>query len=91
MKRKKVLALALASTMLAAMMGCGNTSESSNSGVSENEGAADLTSYEDIVLGEDFTDLEATITMFIEQSPGPGLLRIQNDFLHLQGERFEFG
>lgn len=64
MKRKKVLALALASTMLAAMMGCGNTSESSNSGASENEGAADLTSYEDIVLGEDFTDLEATITMF---------------------------
>ncbi len=64
MKRKKVLALALASTMLVAMMGCGNTSESSNSGASENEGAADLTSYEDIVLGEDFTDLEATITMF---------------------------
>jgi ABC-type glycerol-3-phosphate transport system substrate-binding protein len=64
LKRKKVLALALASTMLVAMMGCGNTSESSNSGASENEGAADLTSYEDIVLGEDFTDLEATITMF---------------------------
>lgn len=58
------MALALASTMLVAMMGCGNTSESSNSGASENEGAADLTSYEDIVLGEDFTDLEATITMF---------------------------
>ncbi|SCZ76854.1 ABC transporter substrate-binding protein [Pseudobutyrivibrio xylanivorans] len=64
MKRKKVLALALASTMLVAMMGCGNTSESNNSGASENEGAADLTSYEDIILGEDFTDLEATITMF---------------------------
>ncbi len=67
MKRRKVLAFALASTMLFAMTGCGNTStetNGSNAGGSSDEDAADLTSYEDIVLGEDFTDLEATITMF---------------------------
>lgn len=67
MKRRKVLAFALASTMLFAMTGCGNTSTETNGstpGGSSDEDAADLTSYEDIVLGEDFTDLEATITMF---------------------------
>lgn len=63
MKKKKVLAVALASSMLVAATGCGSTS-GSNSGASKEDVTADLTSYSDIVIGEDFTDLEATITMF---------------------------
>lgn len=61
MKAKKVLAGILAGSMLFAMTGCGNSNEGAavDTGADEN-----LKPYADIVLGEDFTDLEATITMF---------------------------
>ena len=59
MKRKKVLASLLACTMLVAMTGCG-----SNDGKkTQNTSDEDLKPYTDIVLGEDFTDLDTTITM----------------------------
>lgn len=61
MKRKKVLASLLACSMLIATAGCGSSAGNNGSGATSDEG---LKSYADIVLGEDFTDLEATITMF---------------------------
>lgn len=62
MKMKKVLASLLACSVLVAMTGCGssNTKEEATADTSNEN----LKSYADIVLGEDFTDLEATITMF---------------------------
>ncbi|WP_294295472.1 ABC transporter substrate-binding protein, partial [Pseudobutyrivibrio sp.] len=59
---KKVLASLLACSVLVAMTGCGSSNTKEEATVdTSNE---NLKSYADIVLGEDFTDLEATITMF---------------------------
>ncbi len=62
MTKKKVLAMLLASTMLVAATGCG--SSKTEGSASEGAASADIKPYAEIVLGEDFTDLEATITMF---------------------------
>ncbi|MBQ3773177.1 MAG: extracellular solute-binding protein, partial [Pseudobutyrivibrio sp.] len=62
MKMKKVLASLLACSMLVAMTGCGSSDSKQEAAVeTSNE---NLKSYADIVLGEDFTYLNATITMF---------------------------
>ena len=62
MKMKKVLASLLACSMLVAMTGCGSSDSKQEAAVeTSNE---NLKSYADRVLGEDFTDLNATITMF---------------------------
>lgn len=61
MKKKKVLALALVAVMALSATACGGKTDS-NGGTEKAD--ASLTSYADIKLGEDFTDLTATITMF---------------------------
>ena len=60
MRKKKVLAVLLAGAMLATATGC----SSSKGGDGSSQTGGDLKQYADIVLGEDFTDLDATITMF---------------------------
>lgn len=61
MKKKKVLALALVAAMALSATACGG--EKNSNGGTESADAS-LTPYADIKLGEDFTDLTATITMF---------------------------
>ncbi len=60
-KRKKVLASLLACTMLMAMTGCGSSTDGKKATADNSN--EDLKAYTDIVLGEDFTDLDTTITM----------------------------
>ena len=63
MKRRKVLAVALASTMLFAMTGCGNTSTEttgSNAGASGNADAAS------IIRVFDLSDLSCTLYYDLE-------------------------
>ncbi|SCW54662.1 ABC-type glycerol-3-phosphate transport system, substrate-binding protein [Lachnospiraceae bacterium C10] len=60
MKGRKVMAFALASSMLVTMAGCGSKA----TGASKGNEDGDLTAYEDIELGKDFTDLKASISMF---------------------------
>lgn len=57
MNKKKVVALALASTMVLSLAACGN-----NGGKDEEKGgeATDVT-IDQITLGEDYTDLEADL------------------------------
>ena len=62
MKKKKVLALALVAAMALSATACGGGKTDSNGGTETSD--ASLKSYADIKLGEDFTDLTATITMF---------------------------
>ena len=62
MKKKKVLALALVAAMALSATACGGEKTDSNGGTETSD--ASLKSYADIKLGEDFTDLTATITMF---------------------------
>ena len=82
MKLKKVMAVALAATMVASLAGCGSKSEApaddaaattddaaaedaaTDDAASEDTAADGLISYSDLKLGEDLTDLEATITLF---------------------------
>ena len=73
MKMKKFLALALAATMAASLAGCGSTatdtstddtSDGTDSTADSGEAEGDLISYADLKLGEDCTDLTATITLF---------------------------
>lgn len=60
MKKKKVLALALVAAMALSATACGGKSDSSK----DESTIKEIKSYADINLGEDFTDLTATITMF---------------------------
>ncbi len=60
MKKKKVLALALVAAMALSATACGG--DKSDGGTEKAE--VSMKSYADINLGEDFTDLTATITMF---------------------------
>ncbi len=61
MKKKKVLALALVAAMALSATACGGKTDN-NEGTEKAD--VSLKSYADINLGEDFTDLTATITMF---------------------------
>ncbi len=61
MKKKKVLALALVAAMALSATACGGKSDSSSNDEST---IKEIKPYADINLGEDFTDLTATITMF---------------------------
>ena len=56
---KKVLALGLAAVMIVPMEGCG-----SKEGGEDDSQIKEIKNYSDIVLGEDFTDLEAEISVF---------------------------
>lgn len=62
MKLKKVMALLMAGTMVLSMTACGGSKDEGGSG-SDGAEASDL-KYTDIVLGEDYTDLEETITFY---------------------------
>ncbi len=62
MKKKKVLASLLVCSMLMAMTGCGSSTEGGKNQADNAD--EDLKAYSDIVLGEDFTDLDVTISMF---------------------------
>lgn len=80
MKLKKVLAVALAAVMTMSMAACGGDSteetnadnaagsaadtEAADAGAADDQTAEGGLSYADIKLGEDYTDLTATITMF---------------------------
>lgn len=79
MKMKKFLAVCLAATMAASLAGCGsnaNTTPADDAAATDDaaadtddvaaDDAADssLISYTDLKLGEDCTDLTATITLF---------------------------
>ncbi|MCR5640308.1 MAG: extracellular solute-binding protein [Lachnospiraceae bacterium] len=69
MRMKKVLAVLLATSMLVAATGCGaseteGTGESGSTETKTSTADGGLVPYAEINLGEDFTDLEATITMF---------------------------
>lgn len=76
MKLKKLLALSMVAAMTFATVGCGASSDSSKdsdsnaSSAKSEEGGSDAEtesgekSYADIVLGEDYTDLTATISLF---------------------------
>lgn len=77
MKLKKVLAVSLAASMVLGMAACGSeeTSEGSNggteNGVSEDTDSgesAGALSYADIVLGESYTDLTASIHVFNQRT-----------------------
>lgn len=77
MKLKKVLAVSLAATMALGMTACGSeeTSEGSTggaeSGVSEDTASVESTdelSYADIVLGESYTDITASIHVFNQRT-----------------------
>ncbi len=77
MKLKKVLAVSLAATMALGMTACGSeeTSEGSTggaeSGVSEDTASVESTdelSYTDIVLGESYTDITASIHVFNQRT-----------------------
>ncbi len=57
MKAKQVIAAGMAAAMALGLGACGSSNSSSTT-----EEAS--TTYADLVLGEDYTDLEATITMF---------------------------
>lgn len=71
MEWKKVAALGMAATMTVALAACGDTAET-NAGDSTSKSSAssssaengDLISYADLKLGEDYTDLKATIKLF---------------------------
>lgn len=77
MKLKKVLAVSLAASMVLGMAACGSeeTSEGSTGGtehgVSEDTASAEGTgelSYADIVLGESYTDITASIHVFNQRT-----------------------
>lgn len=59
MKMKKILALSLAGMMAVMAAGCGSSNQT---GKKEDDFA--VKEYADVVLGEDYTDLTATISMF---------------------------
>lgn len=75
MKLKKILALSMVTALTFSMVGCGsnntNTESNSNSATGteadatgDDDTATDGLSYADITLGEDYTDLNCTISMF---------------------------
>ena len=77
MKKKQVLSVILAAAMAIGMTACGSSAATSDSSAADNSSTeatsetADASastdgvkSYADIVLGEDFTDLTATISFF---------------------------
>lgn len=80
MKLRKTMTMVMAATMVISTMGCGSTTDTttkdSSSGVETEEKAANSErketesvdkgkkGYADIVLGEDYTDLTATISLF---------------------------
>lgn len=71
MKLKKVLAVSLVATMAVGMMACGSKDASGKDGSAtgtETGSSAEMEdgalNYADITLGEDYTDLTATITFF---------------------------
>ena len=61
MKTKKVLASLLAGSMLVTMAGCSSSTAGKTAAATGSD--ENLKPYADIVLGEDFKDLTATITM----------------------------
>lgn len=59
MRMKKVLAVGLAAAMAVTLAGCGSEGSGDSGGSSE-----DLISYADLKLGEDLTDLEASLVVY---------------------------
>lgn len=66
-KAKKLLSLTLATTMVFSMTGCGNSSDSANSGTSSST-SAEVPTIDQIKLGEDYKDIKADIKILTDRT-----------------------